>query len=353
MKLIGKLVTILLILLISAALLIVSMGWYVSEPGYEGPATDHFNGETFENPGNVPEKSFMDVMKWYVQRDQGEWKPIPESEIVIAEKPTENVTNGMVITYVNHSTFLIQVAGVNILTDPVWSDRVSPVSFAGPKRYRPAGVRFEDLPRIDLILISHNHYDHLDLKTLRQINEKYEPRVIAPLGVGRLLNDNGINKVFELNWWEDKVMDSDITVHSVQAQHFSARGLFDRDKTFWNGYVIETPVGDVYFAGDTGYGSFFKEIGQRYPDIKVGLIPIGAYKPRWFMKPMHVNPEEAIQVHKDVGAEISFGMHFGTFPLADDGMKDPENDFSVAMQKPENRGVNFKLLSEGDIFSLQ
>jgi L-ascorbate metabolism protein UlaG (beta-lactamase superfamily) len=259
----------------------------------------------------------------------------------------------MVITYVNHSTFLIQVAGVNILTDPVWSDRVSPVSFAGPRRYRPAGVRFEDLPRIDLIVISHNHYDHLDLKTLKQINEKYEPRVIAPLGVGRLLNGNGINKVFELNWWEDKVIDSDITVHSVQAQHFSARGLFDRNKTFWNGYVIETPVGDVYFAGDTGYGTFFKEIGERYTNIKVGLIPIGAYMPRWFMKPMHVNPEEAIQVHKDVGAEISFGMHFGTFPLADDGMKDPENDFSEAMRLPENRGVNFKLLTEGDSFSIQ
>jgi L-ascorbate metabolism protein UlaG (beta-lactamase superfamily) len=177
--------------------------------------------------------------------------------------------------------------------------------------------------------------------------------VIAPLGVGRMLNYNGLKKVFELNWWDAKMIDSDITVNAVQAQHFSARGLFDRDKTFWNGYVIETPAGDVYFAGDTGYGPFFKKIGERYPDIKVGLIPIGAYKPQWFMKPMHVNPEEAIQVHKDVGAEISFGMHFGTFPLADDGMKEPENDFSAAMRLPENQGVNFKLLSEGDTFSLQ
>ncbi|MFP8490051.1 MBL fold metallo-hydrolase [Gracilimonas sp. Q87] len=353
MKLIGKIVTILLILIVTGAIFIASLGWYVSEPGYKGPVTEHFNGETFENPDEVPEKTFFDVMKWYFQRDQGEWTPVPESEITFAAKPVSNVIDGMVITYVNHSTFLIQVAGVNILTDPVWSDRVSPVSFAGPKRYRPAGVRFEDLPRIDLIVISHNHYDHLNLETLKKINEIYEPRVIAPLGVGRMLNSNGINKVFELNWWDNKVIDSDITIHSVQAQHFSARGLFDRDKTFWNGYVIETPAGNVYFAGDTGYGSFFKDIGQRYPNIKVGLIPIGAYKPRWFMKPMHVNPEEAIQVHKDVGAEISFGMHFGTFPLADDGMKDPENDFSSAMQKSENRGVNFKLLTEGDSFSIK
>ena len=353
MKLIGKIMTILLILLITAALLIASIGWYVSEPGYEGPVSEHFNGKTFENPGEVPEKSFMDVMKWYLQRDQGEWFPISESDVTFAPKPAENVTDGMTITYVNHSTFLIQVAGVNILTDPVWSDRVSPVSFAGPKRFRPAGIRFEDLPRIDLIVISHNHYDHLDIETLKKVHEAYEPRVIAPLGVGRMLNSNGINKVFELNWWENKVIDSDITVHAVQAQHFSARGLFDRDKTFWNGYVIETPAGDVYFAGDTGYGPFFTEIGQRFPDIKVGLIPIGAYKPRWFMKPMHVNPEEAIQVHKDVGAEISFGMHFGTFPLADDGMKDPENDFSAAMRLQENRGVNFKLLTEGDSFRIR
>lgn len=340
------------VLLLLGVVVITAMGWFVSEPGHEGPTSDHFNGTTFENPGDVPAKDFFDVMKWYLQRDQGEWNEIPENEVTFAPKPSDAVTDGMVITYVNHSTFLIQTAGVNILVDPVWSDRVSPVSYAGPKRFRPVGLKFEDLPPIDLVLISHNHYDHLDLETLKKLESQFDPRFIVPLGVELLLNQEGMDDTYPLDWWESQPIDSDITVHAVQAQHFSARGLFDRDKTLWVGYVIETPAGNVYFAGDSGYGDFFKKIGQKH-DIKVGLIPIGAYKPRWFMSPMHVDPAEAIQVHKDVGAEISFGMHFGTFPLADDGMDDPANDFAEAIQKPENRGVNFKLLEEGDSFEIK
>lgn len=340
-------------LLLVAAVTIASAGWMASKPGYNGPPSDHFNGTTFENSGNVPEKDFLDVMKWYLQRDQGNWVQIPESEVTFAEKPANNVTRGMVITYVNHSTFLIQTAGVNILTDPVWSDRVSPFSFIGPKRYRPAGVKFEDLPKIDVVLISHNHYDHLDLETIKKLNDRFQPQFITPLGVGQLLDRLYVRYTHDLDWWESKKVDSDITIHSVEAQHFSARGLFDRNKTLWSGYVIDTPYGNIYFAGDTGYGDFLKKIRQEHPNIRVGLIPIGAYKPQWFMKPMHLNPEEAIQAHKDVGARISFGMHFGTFPLADDGMNDPENDFMRAIQRPENIGVNFKLLKEGDSFRTQ
>lgn len=339
------------LLLIIASFAIVSVGWLVSKPGYEGPVTDHFNGRTFENPGDVPSKSFLDVLKWYIQRDQGEWVEISEEDATFAKKPANNVTSGMVITYVNHSTFLIQTAGVNILTDPIWSERASPFSFAGPKRFRPAGVKFEDLPPIDLVLISHNHYDHFDLETIEKLDQKFQPQFITPLGLSQLLKRSHIRYSSELDWGGKKVVYSDITVHSVQAQHFSARGLFDRDKTLWTGYVIDTPSGGIYFAGDTGYGPFFKEIGKKH-DIRIGLIPIGAYKPQWFMSPMHINPEEAIQVHKDVGANISFGMHFGTFPLADDGMKDPEKDFMNAIQKPGNVGVNFKLLNEGDSFSI-
>ncbi|MEQ8525222.1 MBL fold metallo-hydrolase [Gracilimonas sp.] len=353
MNLFKKLMLLITGLIITVSLFIAIAGWAVSKPGYKGPTSRHFNGTTFENLGDVPSKGFFDVMKWYFQRDQGEWTEIPEDQITFAERPDDNVTSGMKITYVNHSTFLIQTAGVNILTDPVWSDRVSPISFTGPKRFRPPGVRFEDLPPIDLIIISHNHYDHLDIETLKKLNEKFEPRVVVPLGVDIYLNQEGIENTIALDWEEDQPIDSDITIYSVQAQHFSARGLFDRDKTLWSGYVIDTPTGSIYFAGDTGYGDFFTNIGERHPDIKVGLIPIGAYKPRWFMKPMHVNPEEAIQIHKDVGAEISFGMHFGTFPLADDGMKDPENDFAKAIQQSENAGVNFKLLTEGDTFQIQ
>lgn len=339
-------------IILIGACIIIALGWMVSKPGYDGPVSDHFNGTTFENPGDVPSKSFFDVMKWYTQREQGEWTKIPEEDVTFADQPVERVVDGLVITYVNHSTFLIQTDGLNILTDPVWSERVSPFSFAGPKRFRPAGVRFEDLPDIDFVLISHNHYDHLDVETLTKLNELYSPVFITPLGVSQMLQAEEISQTQEMDWWESHSLSDSVTVNSVQSQHFSARGLFDRDKTLWSGYVIETPLGGIYFAGDSGYGDFFKEIGERY-DITVGLIPIGAYKPRWFMKPMHVNPKEAIQVHKDVGADISFGMHFGTFPLADDSMEDPVNDFSEAIQLPENRGVNFKLLTEGDSFEMK
>lgn len=337
-------------IILIGALIIMALGWMVSKPGYEGPVSGHFNGTTFENLGDVPSKGFFDVMKWYLNRDQGEWREIPESEVSFAQKPASEVTNSLVITYVNHSTFLIQVDGLNILTDPVWSDRVSPFSFAGPKRMRPPGLKFEDLPKIDLVVLSHNHYDHLDISTLKELNRKFEPLFAVPLGVDLFLNNEGISNTVSMDWWEDHGASEQVTINFVPAQHFSARGTFDRDKTLWGGYVLETSQGNVYFAGDTGYGDFFPEIGARYGSIKVGLIPIGAYKPQWFMQPIHINPEEAIQVHKDVGAEISFGMHFGTFPLADDGMDDPVNDFSKAIQLPENIGVNFKLLTEGDVF---
>nr|WP_255695609.1 MBL fold metallo-hydrolase [Rhodohalobacter sp. 614A] len=340
-------------LLIFAALFIVIAGWWFSEPGYSGPVSDHFNGSKFVNPSGATTQSTLEVLKWSLNREPGEWTELTEENATFAEKPASRVTNSLAITYVNHATFLIQTGGLNILLDPVWSERVSPLSFAGPKRMRPPGLKFEDLPEIDLVILSHNHYDHLDIETLKKINTQYAPDFIVPLGVDLYLNKQGISQTTALDWWDQEAVSEDIVVNSVPAQHFSARGLFDRNKTLWAGYVLETPFGNVYFAGDTGYDDFFKEIGEKFGSVKVGLIPIGAYKPEWFMGPIHVNPAEAIQIHKDVNAEISFGMHFGTFPLADDGMEEPANDFYEAMQKPENAGVNFKLLTEGDTFRLQ
>ncbi len=340
-------------LLVIIALGIVLIGWWFSAPGFDGPTSDHFNGSTFENLKDMKAKGFIDVLKWSFNREEGEWTELTQEDVTFAEKPAPRVSDSLAITYVNHATFLIQTGGLNILTDPVWSERVSPLSFAGPKRMRPPGVRFEDLPEIDLVIISHNHYDHLDIETLKNLNEQYAPEFIVPLGVDLYLNQEGIANTTSLDWWENTSVSESVNVNSVPAQHISARGLFDRNKTLWSGYVLETNSGNVYFAGDTGYGEFFKEIGEKFESITVSLIPIGAYKPQWFMGPIHVNPDEAIQVHKDVKSEISFGMHFGTFPLADDGMKEPVNDFSEAMQKPENQGVNFKLLREGDSFRLQ
>lgn len=340
-------------LLILAALGIIFAGWWFSAPGYHGQVTDHFNGTKFENLNGASAKSPWEAFKWSLGREPGPWTELTEDEVTFAEKPAARVPDSLAITYVNHATFLIQTGGLNILLDPVWSDRVSPLSFAGPKRMRPPGLKFEDLPEIDLVIISHNHYDHLDIETLRKLKSLYEPDFIVPLGVDLYLNKQEISTTAALDWWDQKAVSGEVTVNSVPAQHFSARGLFDQNKTLWSGYVLETPLGNVYFAGDTGYGDFFTEIGEKFGSIKVALIPIGAYKPQWFMGPIHVNPSEAIQIHKDVDAEISFGMHFGTFPLADDGMEEPANDFYEAIQKPENAGVNFKLLTEGDTFRLQ
>lgn len=340
-------------LLLIIALGIAVIGWWFSAPGHDGPTSDHFNGTTFQNLEDVESKGFIDVLKWSFTREEGEWTELAEGNTSLAEKPVSRISNSLAITFVNHATFLIQTDGLNILTDPVWSERVSPLSFVGPKRMRPPGLKFEDLPEIDVVILSHNHYDHLDIETLKKLNDQYSPEFIVPLGVDLYLNQEGISNTTALDWWENQSVSSSVNITSVPAQHFSSRGLFDRNKTLWAGYVLEADSGNVYFAGDTGYGNFFKKIGEKFKNITVGLIPIGAYKPRWFMSPIHVNPEEAIQIHKDVGAEISFGMHFGTFPLADDGMKEPVNDFSETMQKPENAGVNFKILTEGDSFRLQ
>lgn len=332
------------IVLGAIVVLVVSVGFTTSAPGYKGPASDHFNGSKFLNGEGYNEQGFVQLLKWATNRSLGEWTELSEKDIEYGKKPADRISDStQVITYVNHSTFLIQTDSLNILTDPVYSERVSPFSFAGPKRMRPPGIRFEDLPNIDLVLISHNHYDHLDINTIKKIQAAFDPLFITPLGVDLYLNKNGVSKTISLDWWEETTVSDSIDIAAVQAQHFSSRGPFDRDKTLWAGFVIKSQKGNIYFAGDTGYNTFFKEIGERYSPIKTALIPIGAYIPRWFMSPVHVDPVQAIQIHKDVKAELSIGMHFGTFPLADDGHDDPINEFSAAVGKE-----SFVLLGEGE-----
>ncbi len=321
----------------------IFVGYLLSAPEYSGKTSAHFNGKKFRNPGEARAKGFKDLVKWAWNRDQGPWQEIEDVEQykVIADVPDSIVR----VYFVNHSTFLIQARGINILTDPIWSKRASPFSWAGPKRMRPPGIRFEDLPPIDLILISHNHYDHLDVSTLKKLDKNYNPRIITPLGVSKYLNNKGLDYTAELDWWGKQDITDRITVHCVPAQHFSGRGFFDRDKTLWAGYVIQVAESHVYFAGDTGYSPFFKEIGKRFSPINVALLPIGAYLPRWFMSPVHTSPSDAVKAHFDLNAEKSFGIHYRTFPLGDDGMKEPEKDLRKA--KDSYAGVDFMLLEEG------
>lgn len=322
----------------------------ISAPTASGPKSDHFDGKRFSNPNGSRERGFVDIVKWSLTGDKGQWKRLSLEETPYGSIPQKISNNGdeAIFTFVNHSTFLIQTQGLNILTDPVWSDRASPFQWVGPKRMRPPGIKFQDLPDIHLVLLSHNHYDHLDINTVIELSEIHDPLFIVPLGVGSYLEENGIYNTIELDWWERYEYNAHLSISGVPAQHFSGRGLTDRDKTLWCGYVLERPSGNIYFAGDTGYDGFFGEIGRRFAPITTALIPIGAYRPRWFMQPIHVDPDEAVQIHNDINARQSIGMHFGTFPLADEGMEDPIKDLAEARQKYGVAENEFITLKEGD-----
>jgi L-ascorbate metabolism protein UlaG (beta-lactamase superfamily) len=225
------------------------------------------------------------------------------------------------ITWVGHSTFLIQVAGINIITDPIWSERASPIPWLGPKRHARPGITLADLPKIDVVLISHTHYDHLDRPTIKKLGAV--PHFILPPNVASWFAQLGITNTTELLWWSDKEI-SHIKITAVPANHWSKRNLFGTSDAGWSGYMIESPAGAIYFAGDTGYHEeYFKAIGKKFSRIDVGLIPIGAYYPEWIFGRYYVNPNEAVKVHQEVGAQKSIGMHWGTFKLTEEPMAEP------------------------------
>ncbi len=307
---------------------------FFAAPRYRGPISDHFDGQRFHNlePGWQSRGAFL---KWMLNRNRGRWEDIDRP---CGSPPPKHVDDGQLrVTFINHATTLLQLDGMNILTDPVWSDRVSPLSFAGPRRHRPPGIRFEDLPPIDLVLVSHNHYDHLDLSTLKRLRHS---QILTPLGNAALMKRYGISAM-ELDWWESC---GSITV--VPAQHFAARGLSDRNRNLWSGFVITSRSGNVYFAGDTGWGGHFAEIAQRFQSIRLALLPIGAYLPRWFMRPAHINPAEAVQAHFVLRAQTSVAIHFGTFQLGDDGQEEAVWELKEAIASSGN--PRFWILQHGE-----
>lgn len=225
------------------------------------------------------------------------------------------------LTWVGHSTFLIQVAGKNILTDPIWSNRASPVSGLGPKRYARPGIAFADLPRIDIVLVSHTHYDHLDRPTIQKLGTS--PHYVLPRNLSPWFARLGIRNITELQWWHSADIEG-FRVTSVPAKHWSKRNVWGKEGHGWGGYILETPSGTIYFVGDTGYhAEYFKEIGEKFPDIDLALIPIGAYYPEWFFGRYHINPREAVTVHREVGAKKSIGMHWGVFKLTEEPLDEP------------------------------
>jgi L-ascorbate metabolism protein UlaG (beta-lactamase superfamily) len=256
--------------------------------------------------------------------------------------------NQVAVTFVNHATFLIQINGATILTDPVWSERASPFHWIGPRRVRSPGVPFEDLPEIDVILLSHNHYDHLDIATLKKLRERFAPTVFAADGDARLVVPLGFKEVHEIDWWDDVQFNDVLKVTFVPAQHFSARGLFDRRKSLWGGYMIESQGRRIYFGGDTGYSTHFSDIKARLGSPDIAMLGIGAYEPRWFMKPIHMNPAEAVCAHRDLGAKQSIVMHFGTFQLTTEAIDQPREDLALSLSDSGIPESQFVVLHEGE-----
>jgi len=328
---------------------LLSVAACTATSAYRGPRSDHFDGERFTSlpPAHVPTGS--DLFQWQLTRNA---RPYPRriDDVERLAPPTRVTGDRMRVTLVNHATTLIQQDGLNILTDPIWSERPSPLSWVGPKRVRAPGVAFDDLPPIDVVVISHNHYDHLDLPTLVRLFEAHRPRFFVGLGVKALLVEAGIAGVFELDWWGTAALSESVRLHCVPTRHFSNRAVSDSMATLFCGWVTEGPSGRAYFAGDTGYGPHFRAIGARLGPLRAALLPIGAYEPRWFMHDHHLAPEDAVQAHEDLGATTSIAMHHGTFDLSDEAEIDPEIELMQELARRSGAGpvARVHLLANGE-----
>lgn len=336
-----------LLLLVAAGLL---FGLAIGAPGHDGPPSDHFDGRLFRNVEPTPLPTAGMGLRLLSEMDRGPWA---ERRAVPARpRPPERVGPGEIrATFVNHATVLLQVDGANLLTDPIWSERASPVGFAGPRRYHPPGIPFEALPPIDLVLLSHDHYDHLDLPTLRRLGREHDPLVVAGLGNRATLERAGLRRIRELDWGE-ALEAGPLRIVGQRTRHFSGRGAFDRQRTLWLAYVVESRAGRVYFAGDTGWGSHFEETGERFGPFWLALLPIGAYAPRWFMGPLHIDPAEAVRAHLALRAEQSLAIHHGTFRLTQEAQDEPRRLLGEALAEAGVPAEAFAVLEPGESLAL-
>lgn len=237
------------------------------------------------------------------------------------QKLREN-KNNFSVTWIGHATVLVQLEGKNILTDPIWSERCSPVKFAGPIRYTNPGVSLDDLPKIDIVLLSHNHYDHMDLDTLTQLEKRFKPLFLSGLNNKKLLKSAGLSNVHEMDWWDD-IQEKSLKITFTPTQHFSGRKIIDLDESLWGSYVVTGEKKKFYFSGDTGYFEGFSEISEKFPEIDLAILPIGAYEPKWFMSPMHVDPHHSVKAFIDLKAKQMMPMHYQTFVLTDEALDAP------------------------------
>src|SRR5215471_4053963 len=311
--------------------------------------SDHFDGRRFTNLIGAEAGQPFSAVPRMLRTPRTPW---PARVEVVPQRPLPLDGSAAVVTFIGHSTFLIQTETGNILTDPMYSERAGPFNLLGPRRVRQPAVRYEDLPPIAVVLLSHNHYDHCDLPTLGWLATRFDPIVVTPVGNGRLARRAGLQRVEELDWWQQTAT-AKVPITLTPARHFSARTPFDRNRALWGGFHIAAGNTRIYFAGDTAYAPFFGDVRRRLGPIDLALLPIGAYEPRWFMQAVHMNPAEAVQAHQDLEASQSLAMHFGTFQLTAEGIDEPVRDLADALRSSGVAPSCFRTLAFGESFRVE
>lgn len=319
---------------------------------YKGPKSDHFDGEKFFNPWNPrPKKGLWDVLKWRMEGGRAEWPDVVEN---IPKPAPEATSNALKVTYIGHASFLVQVSGKNILIDPVFSERASPFSAIGPKRVTKPPFTMELLPDIHAVFVSHNHYDHMDLSSLSWLAANRSPHFYTPLGNPRLIKPViGQQPITALDWHESADLGNGVSLAVTPSQHWSRRGFNDTNRDLWGGCFVTSKGGSVYYTGDSGFHEkLFKDIHKRHGAPDIALLPIGAYEPRWFMAYSHMNPEEAVKIHKILQPRKSVGFHFEVFQLTDEAFDAPRKHTTEQMAKHGIKGNDFIIPITGEIIAV-
>jgi L-ascorbate metabolism protein UlaG (beta-lactamase superfamily) len=339
-------------ILLLAAIIVVP--YFLDRVYYAGAVSAHFDGERFFNPdgGDLPlsgPKRYFTATR-IIRFFLGDGRPVwPDDVPVTPSRPPARVEgSAMRVTWIGHATVLVQTHGLNILTDPIWSNHASPFPPLGPKRHRAPGVRLEDLPKIDLVLVSHSHYDHMDIPTLRTLWERDKPLIVTSLGNDSILKNNGIDAVAR-DWGQSVTVRPGLDVFIDRVHHWGTRLARDRNRMLWSGFTVALPDGNFYFAGDSGFGDGrWPYEAARHGPIRFAAIPIGSYAPSVMMKPNHINPAEAVSVFERLGAMYAMGIHWGTFQLSSEPIDDPPAQLRAALATAQIGGDRFRTPEAGE-----
>ncbi|MFP5077439.1 MBL fold metallo-hydrolase [Rhizobium sp. YIM 134829] len=321
---------------------------------YHGPVSDHFDGTRFFNPNGIEPRGFLDLLRWQFGGGKARWPDTVAPRVPPAKPEPALAGKEMRVTMVGHATLLIQVAGLNILTDPVWSQRASPVSFAGPKRVAAPGIAFQDLPPIHIVIVTHNHYDHLDTDTLTRLQAAHRPHFVTPLGNDGFIRGAAPEARITVMDWGDKAEVAGAVLHCEPAHHWSARGTGDRRMALWAAFVIETEAGRIYHIGDTGFhqGINYRAAAEKHGGFRLAILPIGAYEPRWFMEAQHQNPADAVEGMGLCRADYAVAHHFATFQLTNEAIDAPEQALALALAAKAIPPERFPALRAGEVFDV-